>query len=603
MRYSKFEIKNFKGIKNLTIDLEKDPKSKVFTLVGLNESGKTSILEAINTFSENYSLVDRHKLIPKSEKINFNGSVLIRAYITVNDSDNQKISEFVKTLGYKYFNPIKSFSITKEYNFINSNFNKFSSNWNIKYSIVKNSKSIDVPFIKDQPDCEWQIITKFIINNLIPKIIYYQNFLFDFPDKIYINEISSEMGQDENFEIEQNNFKNVVQDILFSIDSELKVKEHLLDRMIIDSSSNSEALEHTLSSMSAKVSQVVFNAWAKLFNSHGKEIIIKAGSDKKEELIRYFLEFKLKEGASIYSVSERSLGFKWFFTFLLFTEFRKNRITESGELLFLLDEPASNLHSTAQKNLLKTFEELISKSTLIYTTHSHHLINPDWLNGVYIVKNKGLNYKNELTYDSNKTDIEATIYKQFVSSYPDQREYFQPVLDTLDYQPGLLEKIPNIIITEGKNEYFTFKYLNDLYFDCKFSSVNFYPGGGANSNFIIIRLYLAWERPFCILLDSDKAGVKAKKDYEKEFTTAIIDKIYCYSDFDQKLQGLATEDLFSEPEKLLITKVFDPKSTKFEKGKFNTGLQNLLFRKEKVELCKETLSTFELIFSSLYKGE
>jgi ABC-type polysaccharide/polyol phosphate transport system ATPase subunit len=68
MKYSKFVIKNFKGIKELTLDLEKEPKSKVFTLVGLNESGKTSILEAINLFQEIYPTKDRHKLIPKSEK-------------------------------------------------------------------------------------------------------------------------------------------------------------------------------------------------------------------------------------------------------------------------------------------------------------------------------------------------------------------------------------------------------------------------------------------------------------------------------------------------------------------------------------------------------
>jgi len=57
--------------------------------------------------------------------------------------------------------------------------------------------------------------------------------------------------------------------------------------------------------------------------------------------------------------------------------------------LFLLDEPASNLHSTAQAQLLKSFEKLPS---LIYTTHSHHMINPKWLEGTYVVKNEGLNY-------------------------------------------------------------------------------------------------------------------------------------------------------------------------------------------------------------------
>ena len=53
MRYSQFKINNFKGGKEITLDLDKN-QSKVFTLVGLNESGKTTILEAINLFQEDY---------------------------------------------------------------------------------------------------------------------------------------------------------------------------------------------------------------------------------------------------------------------------------------------------------------------------------------------------------------------------------------------------------------------------------------------------------------------------------------------------------------------------------------------------------------------
>lgn len=50
MRYTSFEIENFKGIRSLRLDLDSTPKSQVYTLVGLNESGKTTILEAIDYF-------------------------------------------------------------------------------------------------------------------------------------------------------------------------------------------------------------------------------------------------------------------------------------------------------------------------------------------------------------------------------------------------------------------------------------------------------------------------------------------------------------------------------------------------------------------------
>ena len=57
MRYTQFRFKNFKGIENITLPLTGD----VTTLIGLNESGKTTILEAIFCFSygaENLDMLD-----------------------------------------------------------------------------------------------------------------------------------------------------------------------------------------------------------------------------------------------------------------------------------------------------------------------------------------------------------------------------------------------------------------------------------------------------------------------------------------------------------------------------------------------------------------
>ena len=51
MEITSFYIQNFKGIKHLILDLEKTPQGKIFPIVGLNESGKTTILEAINYFA------------------------------------------------------------------------------------------------------------------------------------------------------------------------------------------------------------------------------------------------------------------------------------------------------------------------------------------------------------------------------------------------------------------------------------------------------------------------------------------------------------------------------------------------------------------------
>ena len=50
MRIKAFHINNFKGIANTTLHLDDGAPGNVTTLIGLNESGKTTILEALSKF-------------------------------------------------------------------------------------------------------------------------------------------------------------------------------------------------------------------------------------------------------------------------------------------------------------------------------------------------------------------------------------------------------------------------------------------------------------------------------------------------------------------------------------------------------------------------
>ncbi len=73
-------------------------------------------------------------------------------------------------------------------------------------------------------------------------------------------------------------------------------------------------------------------------------------------------------------LDERSTGFIWFFSFLVwFSEVQR----EFGEnLVVLLDEPGLTLHARAQADLLDYIRaELLSKYQVIYTTHSPFMID------------------------------------------------------------------------------------------------------------------------------------------------------------------------------------------------------------------------------------
>jgi hypothetical protein len=504
----------------------------------------------------------------------------------LDEEDENAVQAFCGSQDFKNIQPIKEFTQKIVYEFKDSEYKEEDSGWEYEFSLngLKRKKQYNRTYNPETP--EFEAIQKFICTNLLPPIIYYPNFLFDFPIRIYLEESTTE-------DKEQKTYRAVLNDIMDTFNEGLNIQDHIIKRLRNPSEGTNEALESTIDRMSVQITKVVFKAWGQLFDSNGKEIRLKPAIDPATNLA--YLEVKLKEGTEQFQISERSLGFKWFFTFLLFTEFRKNRLSDKGEILFLLDEPASNLHSTAQKNLLITFEQLVSKCKMIYTTHSHHLINPKWLSGAYIIKNKAIDYEKEFNALTENTDVEATIYKQFVVNHPEQRTYFQPILDAIEYSPSNLEEVPNIILTEGKNDYYTFKYLNEIIFQNEFQHIKLYPGNGADRNNQIIATYLAWGRDFTILLDGDKAGEDAKKRYIKEFGVIVEGKIITLKDVDPSY-NYATEKLFSEAELLSIVQTFDPLATAFDKSKFNTALQNLFIQEQVVELSDETKTKFKNLF-------
>jgi len=81
---------------------------------------------------------------------------------------------------------------------------------------------------------------------------------------------------------------------------------------------------------------------------------------------------------------ERSTGFVWFFSFLVWYSDVRRRYGDN--LLILLDDPGLGLHAKAQWDLLRYIDEKLSPHyQIVYATHSPFMINPDrmpWLRTV-----------------------------------------------------------------------------------------------------------------------------------------------------------------------------------------------------------------------------
>lgn len=593
MKYLKFEIKNFKWIKGpLVIDLTS--RTNIFPLVWLNESGKTSILEAINYFEKGIWKEDAHKLIHKAEKAWFSWEIYVKATIYLEPEDLENIKKFTeKECGIIISDLKNPFCIKKYHRFEDSKWKASSSLRDIGLCWMKGKSKIKKD-IHDNANEERNKIINYIKKSL-PNILYYPNFLYNFPEKIYLDEKSSDSTQ-------QKLYREVLQDILTYCGGPTKtytIQKHLLDRLLDPTEQNKEAMDSMLLNIGNILNQKVLWSRGAIFSldSQNRTIVVKHGVEGEWDEKRFFISFTIQQSNWVYSIAERSLWFKWFFSFLLFTEFRKVRpwANNNEEILFLLDEPASNLHQNCQKQLLELFRSISQTAKIVYSTHSHHLISPRELISTYIIRNLAMDYK-WIGYDSWDTDIQAILYKKFVASNPNETTHYKPILDALDVEESYLERVNNLIYLEGKNDYYTFKYMEYFIFK-RLDLYSFYPWASVDKYESILRLEMAMNKTYICLFDGDPAGERAKRNYIKNLWDELLTRIFTLKDIESEIfSWFTTEDLFSEEDKLAITKLLFPKENKFDKSKFNAGIQHLYITREIIELSQQTVENFKKVF-------
>ena len=221
---------------------------------------------------------------------------------------------------------------------------------------------------------------------------------------------------------------------------------------------------------------------------------------------RKYFEIKISErDGTTYSVHERSKGAIWYLAFLMKTEFRRKKLREgSGKPIYLIDEPASNFHSSAQQNMINDFEKLVEDTTVIYTTHSRYLISQSNVKNTYIVsRESGI--------------VSCQKWGEYISSRDANISYYQPLYDCLQIVPNSLE-VPwsKAIITEGPADAAAIEVMRKL-MDVDLDHV-VYPGSGAANLSTLISLNLGWSSHFRILLDADNEGRKAMARYIADFS-------------------------------------------------------------------------------------
>ncbi len=156
------------------------------------------------------------------------------------------------------------------------------------------------------------------------------------------------------------------------------------------------------------------------------------------------------------SFDERSSGFVWFFSFLVW--FNQLKQTYGNNLIILLDEPGLSLHARAQNDLLRYInEQLRPYYQVIYTTHSPFMIDADNLLSARTVEDV---VKKEKQKDGEIVEhlLGTKVSTDVLSTDPDTVSPLQRVLDYEITQTLFVGK--HTLLVEGSSDLLYLKWFS-----------------------------------------------------------------------------------------------------------------------------------------------
>ncbi len=204
--------------------------------------------------------------------------------------------------------------------------------------------------------------------------------------------------------------------------------------------------------------------------------------------------------------SQRSEGFLWFLTFLL--NFASD-ISDKGGLLLLLDEPGIRLHASAQEDLLGLLRTIAEVSQVVYTTHSPFMIDKNFPWRIRAVRKNRRGTENPGTYVDAKPYASAS------------GRAWEPIRSSIGLSGGnsLFVAGSNLVVEGIADQIILAAFSQRLAREgpppIDLQRIAITPAGGADKVYAVAHLCHSENKATVALLDSDPAGDRAKSRIEK----------------------------------------------------------------------------------------
>ena len=265
------------------------------------------------------------------------------------------------------------------------------------------------------------------------------------------------------------------------------------------------ARENILNKANAKVSADFSSFWSQTIGK-GSKLTLKCdiefySTDEGAKAGKPHLVFWICDGNTQLYPKQRSQGVRWFVSFYL----QLKASEKSGRrLMFLLDEPGANLHSKAQADVLKLINKLSKDISIVYSTHSPHMIEYAKLFRVHAVQRNG------------EQEDSPTVVIDAHSLGTASSDTLSPVLTAMGVDLSnqqVIRKTNNVILEEMSGFYY-FKSFWKLT-NCT-QEVHFIAATGANKVETLANMFLGWGLGFVVAVDDDKQGREVYNQMKRE---------------------------------------------------------------------------------------
>lgn len=594
MRYESFKIIDYKGI--IDTDIHIHPGLSPF--IGVNESGKSTILEAIASFDKDNDILYNGQFINNdliTSKFNRNDNPKIVAEIHIDENEaedfikglfNDLFEDFDKPFSLFYFTSfdaeenktyletvtpqlweeikeplldiIDNISFSKQppklriqrefgseegrYKLLLEDNDLFDLLFNIDKDKRIKLKNSDIPVIEVLSNDDTKYYLK---KNILSKCEYIVNYILDLlPPIIYIDDFK-DMIPDQIKKSDSEQYERIKYIACNMID--IKVTESNFDDL---DSLGSADQSTVLAQISRIINEYIGRAWNEnhiLKNGHQDNLFrVDINLEYRDGCFEFLIRDIDKEGniKNSYNFNQRSKGFKWYFNYLFKVSFnnkiarRDTFIDSEQERIILLDEPGVYLHAAFQKELLRLLKRDAEeqKSNIIYTTHLENLLSPDIIN---------VNTINIVSKSANGILVE-TINN---SKGPKLYGSFDPIWNAIhlkSFPTDISEK--NVAVVEGLTDMIILKLLQERNLLNK--ELIILPAGGAPFQSTLVTLCLGLSNRVLFLFDNDIEGSTACKNIKDKFGNISRTLSEILSDDASNITDL--ESLYNEDEIKLI---------------------------------------------------